>query len=409
MNQVTCSLFLLLSALLLGVTKSHNIYIININCSEFDKQPGKVFHPYRYVDGSKQQVELDYCVECRCDKTRLTALCLELECPELRCQKVIQKEGECCKSCDISGVVNLVDHEYTTKCIQGGSTYTDLTVIPSLNTSNPCEVCYCWEGEIVCDNILKTCPKPMCRRIELIWDTKQCCPSCPPSTSSTPAGQGKTCKEHGITYQDGDTWNPYYPRFGVLDCFLCICKDGKRNCTKMPCPKVRACTADDPVEDVTICCPKCTRVSTDRYTTEPPEQDKKNATYQPPVLQPDPPIPMPCKDKCSHKVYKSADGYQDQIAIESTIARNVDVYVWSPDFSTMQYESYTSKYFSDHYVNKRFTYIGCATQSSLTKLQNRFNHRRRRKNLTFCQEHCAEQVIRILKPVSQQEDSESCN
>ena len=102
----------------------------------------------------------------------------------------------------------------------------------------------------------------------------------------------------------------------------------------------------------------------DRYTTEPPEQDKKNATYQPPVLQPDPPIPMPCKDKCSHKVYKSADGYQDQIAIESTIARNVDVYVWSPDFSTMQYESYTSKYFSDHYVNKRFTYIGCATQSN---------------------------------------------
>ena len=37
------------------------------------------------------------------NQTRLTALCLELECPELRCQKVIQKEGECCKSCDISG------------------------------------------------------------------------------------------------------------------------------------------------------------------------------------------------------------------------------------------------------------------------------------------------------------------
>jgi len=47
--------------------------------------------------------------------------------------------------------------------------------------------------------------------------------------------------------------------------------------------------------------------------------------------------------------------------------------------------------------------------ASMTKLRNRFNHRRRRKNLTHCQEHCAKQVIRILKPVYKQGDSESCN
>ena len=58
-------------------------------------------------------------------------------------------------------------------------------------------------------------------------------------------------------------------------------------------------------------------------------------------------------------------------------------------------------------ANMLLFYIGIT--GSLTKLQNRFNHKRRRKNLTFCQENCAEQVIRILKPVSQQEDPESCN
>jgi len=45
----------------------------------------------------------DYDDENDDNQTQLTASCLELQCPELRCQKVIQKEGECCKSCDISG------------------------------------------------------------------------------------------------------------------------------------------------------------------------------------------------------------------------------------------------------------------------------------------------------------------
>ena len=102
----------------------------------------------------------------------------------------------------------------------------------------------------------------------------------------------------------------------------------------------------------------------DTATTEPPEQDKKNTTYQPPVLVPDPPSSTQCKDKCSHGVYKSVDNLKDQVAIESIVSKNTDIYVWSPDFSTMQYETYTSQYFSDHFVNKTFTYIGCAIQSN---------------------------------------------
>jgi len=100
-------------------------------------------------------------------------------------------------------------------------------------------------------------------------------------------------------------------------------------------------------------------------TTEPTEQDKEKTTYQPPVIMPDPPptTSTQCKDSCSYSVYKSVDSLKDQVAVESIVSKNVDVYVWSPDLSTMQYESYTSRYFSKHYVNKRFTYIGCTTQS----------------------------------------------
>ena len=33
-----------------------------------------------------------------------------------------------------------------------------------------------------------------------------------------------TCKQNGFIYQEGDVWNPYYPKFGVVDCLNCTCK-----------------------------------------------------------------------------------------------------------------------------------------------------------------------------------------
>jgi len=32
------------------------------------------------------------------------------------------------------------------------------------------------------------------------------------------------CKENGFIYQEGDVWNPYFPKFGVVECFDCTCK-----------------------------------------------------------------------------------------------------------------------------------------------------------------------------------------
>ena len=71
-------------------------------------------------------------------------------------QKQIKNSSVMCDTYgSFTGVVNLVAHKYVTKCTQGGNTYSDLTVIPSLNSSNPCEVCYCWVRiALTCDTMV---------------------------------------------------------------------------------------------------------------------------------------------------------------------------------------------------------------------------------------------------------------
>ena len=32
------------------------------------------------------------------------------------------------------------------------------------------------------------------------------------------------CTENGITYQEGDVWNPYFSKFGVIKCQICTCE-----------------------------------------------------------------------------------------------------------------------------------------------------------------------------------------
>ena len=59
-----------------------------------------------------------------------------------------------------------------------------------------------------------------------------------------------------------------------------------------------------------------------------------DSTYQLLALQPDPPTSVPCKDNCSQNVYKLAEVCREQIAKEYVIARNVDIYVLSTDFSS---------------------------------------------------------------------------
>ena len=102
------------------------------------------------------------------NQTGQEATCTAVECPELNCEKVIQEEGKCCKSCDISGIAVITacfsfmpmlfylfaddflipiepDEPVITDrdCVIDGRVYTDLSLVPSTNTSDPCKVCHC--------------------------------------------------------------------------------------------------------------------------------------------------------------------------------------------------------------------------------------------------------------------------
>ena len=118
------------------------------------------------------------------NQTGMEATCSEVECPELKCEKTIQEEGKCCKSCDNSGgcsyiyvvkdplwildivqqknitkwplsdlsfygygftgqLLNLTPDPFVTWCVVGERIYKDLSLVPSTNTSDPCEVCHC--------------------------------------------------------------------------------------------------------------------------------------------------------------------------------------------------------------------------------------------------------------------------
>jgi len=54
-----------------GWTQGHNVYIVNLNCSNIKESTGEVFHPYRQINGSHH---VDHCVECRCDKVEILLL-----------------------------------------------------------------------------------------------------------------------------------------------------------------------------------------------------------------------------------------------------------------------------------------------------------------------------------------------
>ena len=97
-------------------------------------------------------------------QTGQKAACIEHKCPELNCDRVVQEKGKCCKSCDTSGNYHNIIMKYTnvfycsvcfsdqlflapdkkiTTCKINGSEYEDLSLVPTSNISDPCEVCHC--------------------------------------------------------------------------------------------------------------------------------------------------------------------------------------------------------------------------------------------------------------------------
>ncbi|XP_024253696.2 chordin-like protein 2 isoform X1 [Oncorhynchus tshawytscha] len=63
----------------------------------------------------------------------------------------------------------------------------------------------------------------------------------------------KACQYSGNTYSHGDVWHPVLGK--VLECILCICKDGIQDCKRLSCPSQYPC--QHPVKTVGKCCKIC--------------------------------------------------------------------------------------------------------------------------------------------------------
>ncbi|XP_065889325.1 chordin-like [Dysidea avara] len=328
------------------------------------------------------------------DTAEIQAKCRNVPCPKLRCSKTILKEGDCCWTCDTT--------ETTLGCLVDGEAYEELSMVPS-NSSDPCEVCHCCLGEVVCSGIFQACPQLKCNLDQILVEEEECCPRCADDNNVIP--KSATCEQNGITYQDGDVWNPYFPKFGVLKCSNCTCKNGSIVCEKLSCPPVRECTADDPVEETTICCPKCKRTFTE--TTD--DTNGSNDTYTPPILQPATLTTKPCSVVThAYKVYETIDERIDQIAIESIHIANVDVYVWSNDTVEVQYESYTSQTFAEIYAGVRFRYIGNTSKELVQTASDWFNTIEEKYSLNYCKYLCSSRVIMLLQPSDSDDSSDDC-
>lgn len=130
----------------------------------------------------------------------------------------------------------------------------------------------------------------------------------------------------------------------------------------------------------------------------------------------------------SFKVYETIDKHIDQIAIESMIIANVDVYVWSKDIAKAQYESYSSKTFANRYANTRFRYIGNTSKGKqldkcvnilthnfiinilelIQTVSDWFNTRKRKHSLFYCKHICSSRVIKLLQPSYSEESNNNC-
>ena len=97
-------------------------------------------------------------------------------------------------------------------------------------------------------------------------------------------------------------------------------------------------------------------------------KNNSTGTYSAPTLLPEKPTEanVTCPLVYSYKVYETMDTSIDQIAIERINFSYVDVYVWSPKFRSVKYESYSSNTFAQRHINIRFKYIGDTTAGKLT-------------------------------------------
>ncbi|KAK7892159.1 hypothetical protein WMY93_024122 [Mugilogobius chulae] len=225
----------------------------------------------------------DPCAECMCHHG--SVVCEKKRCPPSDCKHPVQRS--CCKSCD--------------GCMYKGKEYLDS--IEFADDNDPCSVCYCHRGEVVCTRIpcLEECSHPYrapgqccvecercyfnsavlrngqsipdrenpcsqctCQSGSVRCERKTCPPAYCPHPAPNPCGCPvcDECLYQGVTYVDGQTVTG-----GNGGCQVCTCRKGEVACAQRRCPAV---SCPHPALDACGCgeCEGCNYYGRDCYSGE---------------------------------------------------------------------------------------------------------------------------------------------
>ncbi|XP_069019593.1 kielin/chordin-like protein [Embiotoca jacksoni] len=160
----------------------------------------------------------DRCQECTCVNGNVA--CSALRCPGVSCHNPVHHPGDCCPRCE--------------QCEYESQLYVNGQKFPSRR--DPCLHCRCSAGEVSCERMDASCPKPHCRHP--VRRKGECCPTC------------NECEYDRRAYADGEVFIPA----GSGPCLQCRCKGGNVICHEEKCPPVQC---SNPIIDPLLCCPIC--------------------------------------------------------------------------------------------------------------------------------------------------------
>nr|ABG66525.1 chordin [Branchiostoma floridae] len=251
------------------------------------------------------------CSTCKCQKS--TVICDPVACPQPDCYNPVIPEGECCPKCPdeiqnnqasrspqrnsaVKGRKSgIIVQQETEGCYFDGDKkfhgYGEEwhPYVPPFGYIK-CAICVCEKGtnQVTCNRV--RCPVLRCKTPIRVNPT-DCCKQCPetetneapitddvveedwrheeedsdqsfiwPTETTITRSGTKTdkggCRFGKDTHQNGESWNPKVPPFGVMKCIQCVCKNGTADCRRPKCDKLN-CNPSDVVKEDGECCPRC--------------------------------------------------------------------------------------------------------------------------------------------------------
>ncbi|CAL4063650.1 unnamed protein product, partial [Meganyctiphanes norvegica] len=200
---------------------------ISVNCCP-DCTGGCSYQERVFEHGQVFTRAQDPCIVCKCQHG--TVECAPRQCPDLQCENISLKAGECCPRCPGNAISCMYDGHTLTQ----GESFTDVAA---------CNDCICQDGEVQCIPIV--CPKINCT-LQIVPD-KECCPVC-----------DMICLENGVTYPAGHSFVPPDRPCEVCNCETFDYEEGRLECSPKECesPKTLNCSHPSPPAPPS-CCPSC--------------------------------------------------------------------------------------------------------------------------------------------------------